>query len=610
MIKHKFTSFSRRLSVTAALLVVLAITFGIYVWTEKQTDAAHRLRYQSFLLADQLRQSSDDLTRMMRLYVETGNPVYKQYYQAIIDIRDGKKIRPSNYQGIYWDFILAGQQKALIHTTFSTKVCLANDTSIGGELKLFIEKLTAKLLPWLSEPCFVPQKPQALSFLSLMHQIHVTQAEFNKLDEAKNNSDALVKIEIIAMSLIESPGADVKASQDQARLMMHDDKYHQHKAAIMRPIEEFFVLLDRRTSAMVRAAEIHAIILRYVFVLLGFALMTMLWRTYVALRLTLGGSVDEVYLQIAEIGSGNFNSAITVGKGMENSVLGWLAETQIKLKTIDHERAEATKKVVLAHKRLHDSIEYASLIQKAILPSQQLADYLGEYHCVLWHPLDVVGGDFYVFHADEENYLLGVIDCAGHGVPGALMTMLARAALDQAIAAHGINSPATLLKQMDSTLREMLKNTNMPRGLAITMDAGLAFIAPVQQRIIFAGAKMSLYWTNGEQVAEIKGKNRSVLGNKKGDYEDRELAIEPDMTFCITSDGVLDQTGGLHGFGLGNNAFTELLCQYAGLSPAEQGKTMMDAIHSYQGNYPQRDDITILFFKPKHNTEVFSDASY
>jgi serine phosphatase RsbU (regulator of sigma subunit) len=361
---------------------------------------------------------------------------------------------------------------------------------------------------------------------------------------------------------------------------------------------------------MVRAAEIHAIILRYVFVLLGFALMTMLWRTYVALRLTLGGSVDEVYLQIAEIGSGNFNSAITVGKGMENSVLGWLAETQIKLKTIDHERAEATKKVVLAHKRLHDSIEYASLIQKAILPSQQLADYLGEYHCVLWHPLDVVGGDFYVFHADEENYLLGVIDCAGHGVPGALMTMLARAALDQAIAAHGINSPATLLKQMDSTLREMLKNTNMPRGLAITMDAGLAFIAPVQQRIIFAGAKMSLYWTNGEQVAEIKGKNRSVLGNKKGDYEDRELAIEPDMTFCITSDGVLDQTGGLHGFGLGNNAFTELLCQYAGLSPAEQGKTMMDAIHSYQGNYPQRDDITILFFKPKHNTEVFSDASY
>ncbi len=604
MTKHKFTAFSRRLSVTAVLLVVLAITFGIYVWTEKQIDAAHRLRYQSFLLADQLRQTSDDLTRMMRLYVETRNPLYKQYYQAIIDIRDGKKIRPGNYQGIYWDFILAGQQK-----NYLIEDCLTNDAPNGVELKFLFKKWVWQLLPELAEPCLVHSKPQAISFLNLMRQIHVTSAEFNKLDEAKAKSDRLIKTEKIAMNLIEMPGANVKANQEQARLIMHDAKYHQHKAAIMRPIDEFFALLDRRTSAMVRTAEIHALILRYVFMLLGFALMTMLWRTYTALRLTLGGSVDEVHLQIAEIGSGNFNRAINVSQGMENSVLGWLAETQSKLKTIDHERAEATKKVLIAHKRLHDSIEYASLIQKAILPSQQLADFLGEQHCVLWHPLDVVGGDFYVFHADEENYLLGVIDCAGHGVPGALMTMLARAALDQAIAAHGINSPAMLLKKMDAALRQMLENTNMPRGLAITMDAGLAFIAPAQQHIIFAGAKISLYWTNGEQVAEIKGKNRSILGNKLGDYEDTQLAIAADMTFCMTSDGVLDQTGGLHGFGLGNNAFSQLLCQYAKLSPAEQGKTIMDAIHAYRGDYPQRDDITILFFKPNQNIEVFSHAS-
>ncbi|KAG1544631.1 hypothetical protein G6F50_013843 [Rhizopus delemar] len=78
-----------------------------------------------------------------------------------------------------------------------------------------------------------------------------------------------------------------------------------------------------------------------------------------------------------------------------------------------------------AHKKIGDSIDYASLIQRAILPDRQLTQSLGAHHFVLWKPRDVVGGDFYVFRSDGVNCLLGIMDCAGHGVPGALMTMLA-----------------------------------------------------------------------------------------------------------------------------------------------------------------------------------------
>jgi serine phosphatase RsbU (regulator of sigma subunit) len=101
-----------------------------------------------------------------------------------------------------------------------------------------------------------------------------------------------------------------------------------------------------------------------------------------------------------------------------------------------------------------------------------------------------------------------------------------------------------------------------------------------------------------------------VLGNKIGDYDDVELAIEKGMIFCMISDGVLDQAGGAHGFGFGNNRFTKLLCQHAGLSPTAQAKSMLEAIHTYRGNYPQRDDITMLFFKPNHKLEVSSNAGY
>jgi len=259
---------------------------------------------------------------------------------------------------------------------------------------------------------------------------------------------------------------------------------------------------------------------------------------------------------------------------------------------------QANQKMSVAHKKINDSIEYASLIQKAILPRQQLTDLLGDNQSVVWLPRDVVGGDFYIFHADENTCLLGVIDCAGHGVPGALMTMLARAALDQAISECGISSPATLLAKMDAILRNRLQNAKMSRGLAVNMDAGLVFVDSTQQQVLFAGAKMSLYWTDRQQVEEVKGGNRAILCNKAGHYENIQLTIKPNMTFCLTSDGILDQAGGTEGFGFGNTRFTSLFRQYAHQPVSEQAKIIMHTINDYRSNYAQRDDITLLFFKP------------
>ena len=103
--QHRLSRFSHHLWLTAALFVALAVAFVLYVHSEKQIDRAHDLRHQSFLLADELRQSSDDLTRMARSYVVTGNPVYQKYYQDILDIREGRQPRPQEYQSIYLSLI-------------------------------------------------------------------------------------------------------------------------------------------------------------------------------------------------------------------------------------------------------------------------------------------------------------------------------------------------------------------------------------------------------------------------------------------------------------------------------------------------------------------------
>ena len=99
--KGNLSRFSRTLWLTLGMFVVFAATFVLYVQAEKQVDRANELRHLTHLLADELRQSSDDLTRMVRTYVGTGDLVYKRRYQEILDIRDGKRPRPADYQNIY-----------------------------------------------------------------------------------------------------------------------------------------------------------------------------------------------------------------------------------------------------------------------------------------------------------------------------------------------------------------------------------------------------------------------------------------------------------------------------------------------------------------------------
>jgi methyl-accepting chemotaxis protein len=186
------------------------------------TSHNHRLlnlkqqqRYASYLLADELRQSSDDLTRMARTYVETGEPQYEDMYWHILRIRNGQERRPEHYERIYWDLILNYER---------------------------------------DRP---RQLEAAVPLEQLMQQAGFSAEELDKLEEAKTHSDALVATERIAMNAVkglfdDGTGAFVKrgaADRERARRIMHDEPYHREKAAIMQPIDEFFGLLDQRTKA-------------------------------------------------------------------------------------------------------------------------------------------------------------------------------------------------------------------------------------------------------------------------------------------------------------------------------------------------------------------------
>jgi diguanylate cyclase (GGDEF)-like protein len=213
---------------TGAMLLVAA-AFMFYVWTEKRIDRANELRYTSRNLVEELRRSSDDLTRMARTYVATGDAKLRDNYQEILDIRDGRSPRPRQYENVYWDLVVASGQRP---------------RAAGS----------------------------AAPLMQLLREAGLAPDELALLATAKTESDKLTMIDIAAMNL--------RAAGDQARAisMLYDSAYHQTKAAIMRPIAEVNISVERRTSLQVAETSLDANLARAAFMLSTALLVLLVWR--------------------------------------------------------------------------------------------------------------------------------------------------------------------------------------------------------------------------------------------------------------------------------------------------------------------------------------------
>ncbi len=271
------------------LVGMTALSMGRLAESNGKTALAEKRRFQALKLADHLRQTSDDLTRMARAYVVTGNPVFERHFNTILAIRNGSAPRPEGYDGIYWDFVTA-----------------------GGPM---------------------PAPPgKAVSLLKLMRQMGMTDGELGKLKEAEERSNALAGIEKQAFAamkgLFEDEGGNLTVPGDpdpeKARALLHGDAYHREKSVIMAPIQEFFDMVDHRTRRAVeenRKAGLFYTRVAYLFLVAAFlfALFGMghLRKRIVGPVLSLSGAAER-------IASGGVGGRVRVE---ENDEIGDLART-------------------------------------------------------------------------------------------------------------------------------------------------------------------------------------------------------------------------------------------------------------------------------------------
>jgi len=290
---------------------------------------------------------------------------------------------------------------------------------------------------------------------------------------------------------------------------------------------------------------------------------------------------------------------LTIGRADDEVSKLVMAFNQLltEMRNTQHDLQDSNQQLRKANKQIEDSIRCAGVLQRSILPDRQLDDIFAERYFVLWEPKDIVGGDYYLFHREENRFLAGVGDCAGHGVPGAMMTMMARSGVDRSIQEVGISSPARLLSNLDTSLRSLVIDEHQARTVATSMDMGLVVLDFENRQLRFAGARISLYWSNGIEFHWVAGDNRAICDRKKGTYIDHDLELLPGYTYYLTTDGYLDQSGGEHGFSIGSQRFTTWLVENARKPLAEQRQAFSESLARFRGHHPQRDDITILSFR-------------
>ncbi|HPW26681.1 MAG TPA: tetratricopeptide repeat protein [Tenuifilaceae bacterium] len=250
-------------------------------------------------------------------------------------------------------------------------------------------------------------------------------------------------------------------------------------------------------------------------------------------------------------------------------------------------------------KEITDSIQYASRIQSAVLPtSSLLAEALPE-HFVLFKPRDIVSGDFYWMTRKNEKVVLVAADCTGHGVPGAFMSMLGVSFLYEIVNKENVLQPAEILNQLRIHIKTTLSQTGKQNEQKDGMDISLCVIDRPGNVLEWAGAYNSLYQIRGGELTEYKADKMPVAVHvsDSNSFTNHQIEIQHGDTFYMFSDGYADQFGGTDGKKFMSKKFKELLVGIWNKPMDEQGKIINETHLQWKGEYDQVDDILVIGFR-------------
>ena len=249
------------------------------------------------------------------------------------------------------------------------------------------------------------------------------------------------------------------------------------------------------------------------------------------------------------------------------------------------------------HKEIIDSVNYAKKIQEAILPDTEIIFSHLPHSFILYKPRDIVSGDFYWFARNNNISIIAAVDCTGHGVPGAFMSMIGNTLLNKIVMEKDIIDPGQILSELNHEVNVALKQDRSASESRDGMDVAICAVDYEKLELKYAGANRPLYFIKNNAVEETRA-SKFPIGGLAHDapkiFETHSFSIQPFDTFYISTDGYADQFGGGSGKKLMAKKFKDLLLSMQNKKMSEQRIFLNDFIDDWKKNSEQTDDILVI----------------
>ncbi|MDF1573781.1 MAG: transporter substrate-binding domain-containing protein [Bacteroidales bacterium] len=273
-----------------------------------------------------------------------------------------------------------------------------------------------------------------------------------------------------------------------------------------------------------------------------------------------------------------------------------LANTEIEAQR-DFARYQRDQ-IAQQQKAIMSSIQYAQRIQNSLLPSAHLLKTKLPGHFILFKPRDIVSGDFYWFSEHKNHYYISAADCTGHGIPGAFMSMLGMALMNEIVHKYPDIDPDSLLNELRNQIIETMHQKGDPSAAKDGMDMVICKIDKHKSRMLFAGANNSLYHVRNGQLTEYKTDKMPVSYHlSMQPFTRHEINLEPGDLVYLFSDGYADQFGGHNGKKFKYLQLRNLLASVSQKEMPEQGLQLDREFEQWKGDLDQIDDVVLIGLK-------------
>lgn len=299
--------------------------------------------------------------------------------------------------------------------------------------------------------------------------------------------------------------------------------------------------------------------------------------------------------------SGYFRWRVRSLKERQRELQEKVNEATVVIRTQKQEVEKQKELVEEKNREILDSLEYARRIQAAILPPHEMVKQLLPDSFVLYLPKDIVAGDFYWMTAENGRILLAACDCTGHGVPGAMVSVVCSNALNKAVNEFQLFEPASLLDKVSELVQaDFHRSGNEDEGIRDGMDVSLCLLDIENKQLQWAGANNPLWiirnTESGHQLIEIRP-DKQPVGNSTRPFTNHVIPLEPGDCLYLFTDGYHDQFGGEQVKKFSKNRFRQLLLDISSKNMQDQGQSLLRQHKQWRGSEMQVDDICVIGFR-------------